>query len=129
MDLANRITKAIFMQEGMPKTWNNPGNLRDCPWFDGHYQQRSYPDSTRVVFANGFWIPRTRIEGVAGTLHCVSLCIAEGMSLTDLISKHWAPPSENDTVAYIKNVSLWAGVPDVKVAMWNQIVDPLLVVP
>jgi hypothetical protein len=105
-DLIERITNAIFRQEGMPPTWTNPGNLRSAPW-------RINPPTV-----NGFWRPATRAEGVAGAAHCVALRIAEGQSLSQLIAA-WAPPSENNTGAYLANVKEWAAIPDVNVPLWN----------
>lgn len=140
-DLVNWITSAIFRQEGEPLTARNPGNLRDCPWFppcviwtrNGKIiteryvipppgvvgiHTRQYPDGGFVEYANGFWVPRTRAEGVAGAIHCVALRIAEGQSLAQLITG-WAPPSENKTAEYIAHVKEWAGIPDETVPLWN----------
>jgi hypothetical protein len=108
-DLIQRITNAVFRQEGMPADCYNPGNLRDAPWL------------TRPVIENGFWRPVSRAQGVAGAAHCVALRIAEGQSLARLISA-WAPASDNNnTSAYVQNVKLWAGIPDETVPLQNYI--------
>ncbi len=107
-DLVQRITNAIFRQEGMPLTWHNPGNLRRAPWL------------TNPTIADNFWHPSTRAEGVAGAAHVVALHIAEGNTLTQLIGI-WAPPSENDTKAYIMNVKEWAQIPDQNAPLLNYI--------
>lgn len=136
-DLITRIVNAIIRQEGESPNARNPGNLRDCPWFqkDPHPRvaanvQRMYPADGSgtveyVAYANGFWVPRSRAEGIAGAAHVVALHIAEGNSLRELISI-WAPPSENNTEAYIKNVTEWAAIPDGKLALWNYILDPVV---
>lgn len=143
-DLVNRITSAIFRKEGEALTFRNPGNLRDCPWFPAcviwkqgvdtvvlpstnllpptpgvvAVHTRRYPDGATVEYENGFWIPRTRAEGVAGAIHCVALRIAEGQTLVQLITG-WAPPKENRTAEYIAQVKEWAGIPDETVPLWN----------
>lgn len=122
-DLVQRIFNAIIKQEGMPADWTNPGNCRDCPWFLAvagmPRAARLYPDGTLVTFANGFWIPRTRGEGIAGGSHVVNLRIAEGQSLVELITA-WAPPGDsNNTAAYIAHVKKWARIPNKNVPLWN----------
>lgn len=105
-DLIQRITNAIFRQEGMPSGYANPGNLRAAPWLH-----------SPVIFG-GFWKPMSRQQGVAGAAHVVALHIAEGDSLEKLIGI-WAPPSENNTGQYVKNVAGWAGVADASVPLYT----------
>ena len=106
-DLIQRIVNAIFRQEGMPADYVNPGNLRGAPW-------RQDP----FIF-NGYWRPKSRAEGIAGAAHVVTLHIAEGNSLAQLIAI-WAPPSDhNPTAQYIANVKEWAGIPDENEPLWN----------
>jgi hypothetical protein len=108
-DLAQRITNAIFRQEGMPADYNNPGNLRGAPWLKD------------PLIYNSFWEPSTRAEGEAGALHVVALHIAEGNTLRQLI-EIWAPPSDNNnTEQYIQNVKKWASIPDENVVLWTYI--------
>ncbi len=97
-DLLYRICSAIATQEGRAFS-NNPGNLRTAPWL------------ASPAVSGGFWIPESRAQGIAGMYHQVALDIARGMSLRQLISK-WAPPTENQTEAYIANVKKWTGIPD-----------------
>lgn len=131
-DLIQRLTNAIIRQEGMPADYHNPGNLRDCPWFAlkqtamprSATNVRTYSDGTEVTFKNGFWVPRTRPEGVAGAAHVVALRVAMGQSLRQLISA-WAPPSDgNNTEKYISNVAAWAGIPSVDQPLCDLIEDP-----
>jgi hypothetical protein len=111
-DLIQRITNAIFRQEGMPADYVNPGNLRGAPWL------------SRITLKGGFWLPASRKEGVAGAAHVVALHVAEGNTLTQLISI-WAPPSDNnDTAAYIANVKNWAAIPDENTPLSEYIEDP-----
>jgi len=133
-DLISRITNAIFRQEGESSTMPNPGNLRDAPWFPKGLQGRRYypvdPNTANIVpeflkysSGGGFWVPRSRAEGIAGAAHVVALHIAKGESLRELISA-WAPSSDhNDTETYISNVANWAGIPDTKLPLWNFIQD------
>ena len=110
-DLIQRITNAIFRQEGMSPIWPNPGNLRSAPWLSDPH------------IVNGFWQPDSRQSGIAGAAHCVALRIAMGQSLRQLISA-WAPPSDNNnTEVYIQNVKNWASIPDSDVPLWQWIGD------
>ncbi len=132
-DLISRITNAIFRQEGESPAHPNPGNLRDAPWFPkGTDGKRYYPGeiingskSQKLQYSSsgGFWVPRSRAEGIAGAAHVVALHIAQGDSLEALITR-WAPPTDgNDTKAYIAHVAEWAGIPDTKLPLWNFIQD------
>ena len=105
-DLIERITNAIIRQEGMSPTYSNPMNLRAAPWRVG------------PLIAGGFWRPATRAEGIAGGAHVVALHVAEGNTLTELISG-WAPPIENNTAAYIAHVKEWANIPDENQPLWS----------
>lgn len=108
-DLIQRLVNAIIRQEGMRVGHPNPGNLRRAPWI------QPVP-----VIHNDFWVPASRAIGVAGAAHVVALHIAEGNSLAQLISI-WAPPSENNTGAYIANVKEWAGIEDEHAPLWGYI--------
>lgn len=128
-NLIERISNAIFRQEGESPNHPNPGNLRDAPWFPKASLGRYYPSpvdnlpETNLKYASGFWVPRSRAEGIAGAAHVVALHIAQGDSLESLISR-WAPSSDgNDTKAYIAHVAEWAGIPDTKLPLWNFIQD------
>ena len=106
-DLIQRITDAIFRQEGMPADYPNPGNLRAAPWLHD------------PIITGGFWRPASRAEGVAGAAHCVALRIAEGQSLIELIMA-WAPEADdNDTAQYLANVKNWAAIPHEAIPLWS----------
>jgi hypothetical protein len=110
-DLIQRITEAIFRQEGMPKDYDNPGNLRACPWLPFM--------STAAHVDKGFWHPGNRQIGIAGAAHVVALHVAEGNTLAQLVSI-WAPASDhNNTAAYIANVKAWAQIPDENTPLWS----------
>lgn len=97
-DLLYRLCSAIATQEGR-FTSNDPGDLRAAPWLHD------------ANIKGGFWVPVSRAQGISGMYHQVALNIARGDSLRTLITK-WAPPTENDTEAYIKHVKAWAGITD-----------------
>jgi len=110
-NLIERISNAILRQEGMGASYKNPGNLRGAPWL------------ARPEITNGFWVPITRMQGVAGMAHVVALDIARGQSLRQLITA-WAPPSENDTAKYVANVQEWAEIPNVDAPLWTYLEIP-----
>lgn len=108
-DLIQRLTEAIFRQEGMGPNHANPGNLRGAPWI------------TRPHIERNFWIPVNRKEGIAGAAHVVALRIAMGQSLHQLISA-WAPPTDgNKTEEYIQHMKEWAKIPDENTPLYNYI--------
>lgn len=106
-DLIGKIVAAIIREEGMPADYTNPGNLRAAPW-----------EANPIITPNHFWKPASRAEGVAGIFHVVALHIAKGESLTQVIYS-WAPPTENNSSAYLTNVKNWTGIPDEHVALWT----------
>jgi hypothetical protein len=108
-DLIQRIVNAIFRQEGIPANYSNPGNLRGAPWL------------VHPIVNEGFWRPTNRQHGIAGAAHVIALRIAQGVTLTQLISS-WAPPSDgNATAIYIANVKNWAAIPDENVPLYTLI--------
>lgn len=100
-DLIQRLVAAIIQQEGEPTDALNPGNLRAAPWLSAKQPTR-----------NGFWLPASRAQGMAGLAHVVALHIAEGQSLTQFISGYAPSSDNNNTAAYIANVKQWAAIPD-----------------
>lgn len=117
-DIIERIVNGMERQEGMPPDYDNPLNLRGCPWL--------VPDSPYWKFENGFWRPGDRRVGMAGGAHLVALHLAQGNSLTDFIAGKpnvyagFAPKGDgNDPAAYISNVAVWAKIPDVLAPLWD----------
>lgn len=109
--LTDAIVAAIFRQEGEPSTALNPGNLRWAPWLP----------TKSVIIKDGFWVPSSRADGIAGASHVVALHIAMHNTLTELISL-WAPAEDhNDTAAYIANVQKWASIPDATIPLYTLI--------
>lgn len=80
---------------------NNPGNIRlGLPW------QGLAPTQTDPAFCQ-FVAPQWGIRAMAKILlHYES----EGYNTVSKIISHWAPPSENDTDAYIDSVAKQCGV-------------------
>ena len=114
-DLVQSVVNAIIRQEGEPITALNPGNLRGAPWL-----------TNAPIDKNGFWIPVSRAAGVAGLAHLLTLHIAQGNTLTEFIAGHpgvyagFAPGSDgNNDAAYIKDIMMWAAVPNALLPMWN----------
>jgi hypothetical protein len=106
--LIQLIVNAIIRQEGEPATAHNPGNLVSAPWLPNP-----------IPMQGGFWYPVSRAQGIAGLAHCVALRIAEGETLTQLISA-WAPSSDgNNTTVYIANVKAWCAIPDENTPLQN----------
>jgi hypothetical protein len=100
------LAAAIQKQEGYaPGTVayrnNNPGNL-----WDGN--NAIWPNLPHD--ANGFVIFPSYADGQAALENDLSIKINRGMDLTGLITMY-APPSQNNTAAYIANVSTWTGLP------------------
>jgi hypothetical protein len=106
MSLISDLAAAITRQEGFaPGTaayrYNNPGNLMD----PGNRIWPEYPKapSGEVIFPD-------LSTGQAALENDLGIKVNRGMTLTGLLSMY-APPSQNDTAAYIANVSSWTGLP------------------
>jgi hypothetical protein len=107
MSLISDLAAAMIRQEGSSSygsagaRYNNPGNLMDPK----HAIWPQYPtaQSGEVIF------PDTA-TGLAYMQNDIGIKIARGMTLTSLITMY-APPSQNDTATYIRNVSAWTGLP------------------
>jgi hypothetical protein len=103
-DPIRAIASAIAIEEGFyvpgakPQRLNNPGDLRAAPWLLSQVIEGGYVHFASVA------------QGIAGLYHQVALDVARGMTLRQLISK-WAPPTENDTSAYLAAVASRTGLP------------------
>ena len=106
------ITKAIIRQEGgtNPKSvhaqmvarfgLHNPGHLI--------WARQRGAQPVRLSPQGRLWAGwKSYEEGEEGVRRQVRLDISRGLTLRQLISKY-APASENDTAAYIRNVGGWA---------------------
>ncbi len=108
--LLDALAAAIIREEGMPADYTNPGNLRAAPWLKN-------PN-----VSGGFWRPFSRAEGVAGIYHVAALHIAEYQNLQAFIYI-WAPPSENNSAVYLKNVMKWTGIDDASKPLYLLIIQ------
>ncbi len=106
-DLIGKIVAAILRQEGASPESTNPGNIRKPAWV------------SNPPMHNGYWVPASRAEGLAGVYHIVALRIAEGYSLSRLISSYAPSSDSNPTVQYIINVARWTGITDTASPLWN----------
>ena len=107
------IPEAIAREEG----WNltpparcrrncNPGNLDMAPWemqFGASLEK--VPAGEKARFAVFPDAP----SGFAALVHLCGFPKYRGKSLANLITA-WAPPSENDTSAYLQNVCRWTNL-------------------
>ncbi len=103
-DPIRAIASAIAIQEGFyvagsrPQRNNNPGDLRAAPWL------------TNPVIEGGYVHFASVALGAGGLYHQIALDVARGVTLRQLISK-WAPPTENNTSAYLAAVAARTGLP------------------
>jgi len=87
-----------------PRARNNPGDIRwahqlgaSAPGYDGEG-----PPPVATCESAG--------HGVTILFRQVWLQVAEGQTARQIIAQ-WAPPTENDTNAYIDDVLKWTGLP------------------
>ena len=80
------------------------------------------PVAYKRLAAGLFWNPRTRAEGLAGLYHVAALHVAELNGLKTFV---WifAPPSQNNSAAYLKNVMEWTGIEDSSVPLYTLVVN------
>lgn len=114
------IVNAIATQEGWfsadpkaaPRTRNNPGDLRfagqknaTAPgWVSG----RNTPPPIATFVGDGF-APGAKY-GATALFRDVWAKVVTGMTFRQIIMVY-APPNENDTAGYIKNMADWTGLP------------------
>lgn len=104
------LADAITRQEGFhpgTRAWrnNNPGNIWDG--VGGGKTSRIWP--SLPIDDRGFVIYPSVEAGRAALERDLALKVNRGMSLTSLLNMY-APPIENNTAAYIANVSTWLGI-------------------
>ena len=99
---------AIATQEGffapgtVPAVQHNPGDLRFAGQM-GAYTPAPTLSHPIATFA-------TLPLGVTALFRQLWLQVAEGQTVRQIIAQ-WAPPSENNTSAYLANVINWTGLP------------------
>lgn len=82
---------------------NNPGNIRHgAPWQGMAAQQ---PDSEFIKFKT----PEYGIRAIVKILRTYKRRDHDGLLTVREIISQWAPPSENKTPEYIKNICSWTG--------------------
>lgn len=86
---------------------NNPGNIWDG--LSEGKKKRIWPNIP--VDSKGFLKFLDDLTGWALFEKQVNLNVNRGRTLRQLITR-WAPPVENDTETYIKNVVKWTGLPE-----------------
>lgn len=107
--LVQALANAIAKQEGYfnpvpsrAKRNNNPGNI-----WDGVIEGKKKRIWPRLpIDDKGFIIFPKPEDGWAELIRQIELKISRKYSLIQLLTD-WAPPNENDTNTYIKNVSNW----------------------
>jgi hypothetical protein len=115
--LYDLLADAIIKQEGRPADDPDPGDIRGAPWLPS-----SALVKYRTLGASGkFWVPGSRLEGVAAIYHVAALHTSELNTLQQFVYT-WAPPSENNSVVYLTNVMQWTGIQDATVPLYTLVV-------
>jgi hypothetical protein len=119
------IACAIATQEGwfdpgtLPQLHNNPGDLRFAGQI-GAFRPLGWSAPTGAEPIAAF---KSRGSGVAALFRQVWLQVASGQTVRQIISQ-WAPPTENNTSAYLQDVLAWTGLPaDIPVL---ELIPPLI---
>jgi len=100
---------AISTQEGwfvpgsVPSKQRNPGDLRFANQFGAQIPPPHRGPEPIATFDS---IP----HGVAALYRQIWLQVASGQTVRQIVAQ-WAPPSENNTSAYLANVLRWTGLP------------------
>ena len=105
-----------WLEDSIPLMRNNPGDLDyagqigarwPVEWRDTRWGQpfpgESVPDPDIAIFAS-------KALGVAALFRQVWLQVAEGQTVRQIVAQ-WAPPTENNTSAYLQDVLQWTGLP------------------
>ncbi len=103
---------AIATQEGFfsasghaqPQLKNNPGDIRFANQLNAAAPEW---DGRGVAPIATFKTPAT---GVTGLYRQLWMQVAEGQTVAQIIAQ-WAPPVENQTTLYLRNVLAWTGLP------------------
>lgn len=84
---------------------NNPGNIERAIGVTWHGQAAIQPDERFVTFSR----PEDGIRALRITLH--TYLTVHGLDTLDRMISRYAPSNENDTEAYIDDVSRQTGIP------------------
>lgn len=104
----DKLVYAIAVQEGfftvgtLPNRLNNPGDLE----FAGQLNATAHPVPGRTTPYAEFISAQA---GITALYRQVWVFVALGITLRQLITR-WAPPNENDTQAYLRNVIRLSGI-------------------
>ena len=103
---------AIATQEGwfaasgsnQPQLKNNPGDIRYAKQLNASAPEwNGIGNPPIATFSN----PAT---GIAGLYRQLWMQVAEGQTVAEIIAQ-WAPPVQNQTTLYLRNVLAWTGLP------------------
>jgi hypothetical protein len=100
--MPSKLALAIARQEGygipgvIPTTHNNPGDLEHAP-------DETHNDGTPVGEFT------TAAEGWDALERQLQLYADRGMTVQQMIYEKYAPPSENDSAAYLAHICAWVG--------------------
>ncbi|MEO0248088.1 MAG: hypothetical protein ABIN58_00825 [candidate division WOR-3 bacterium] len=106
------LADAIIRMEGsmLPNSVNMAIVTKYGMWNVGHLVWAGQRGAVPVVINGRQWAAwPTYEEAYQGLLRQIRLDMSRGMTLTEFLTKY-APPSENQTGVYIRNVSAWTGI-------------------
>jgi hypothetical protein len=101
--MSSLLAQAIAREEGygipgtIPTTHSNPGDLRHSP-HSSHAGEA--PDGIGEI--------DTPADGWADLERQLTLYASRGLTVGDMITSFYAPPSENDSARYVQNVCNFA---------------------
>lgn len=105
MPAQTKLAQCIARQEGwgkpgeIPTIRHNPGDLRHSP----HSQHPGDPEAIGTI--------DTDDDGWADEERQLRIYAARGMTLESMIWEVYAPPKENDSAVYTRNICAWMGMP------------------
>jgi hypothetical protein len=107
------LADAVVRMEGsmLPGSVNMTMVAQHGLWNVGHLVWADQRNAVPVVINGRTWAGwPTYDEAYAGLIRQIRLDTSRGMTLSQFIAKY-APKNENNTAAYIANVSAWTGIP------------------
>lgn len=110
MGVVDLLAQAIAQKEGwfaqgtnIPKERNNPGDLDYAGQIGASRAPIGSPDPDIAIFADS-------ALGIAALYRQLWLQVAEGQTVTQIVYQ-WAPPSENNSAQYLRDVLAWTKLP------------------